>query len=304
MATVQCAQCGFISPIASELCAQCGLELPRRSYSPAQSDDYNPRYTTELPPPPFGAPRTGPVLFGLTKPIEPFVSVGNVIETTLSLFVKNWWLITKLVFVIFAPFEVFRTLSIGTNQKNFQLAVGGVFLMLVCKALIAPSLIFSLMTIMRTGTAPTLTDAYRWGLSRLPKLALCAVMVWFLTALGFVMLIIPGIILSVAFQLVYPMASLEDRSATEILKRSYDLTKGNRWNIFGAMFCIGLISGLVNIPASILVGILTFQGINAWPLQAAVAVLVDIIGEMTTVASLVIYISILSSHPPEGAFEN
>jgi uncharacterized membrane protein len=303
MSTTQCPECGFISPIASELCAQCGIELPRPTYSPANEDFRNPQFTTELPPPPFAPAQSIAFPLTLSKPIEPDVNIGNAIETTLSLFVKNGWFITKLVFVIFAPFEIFRALSIGDKNQSWQVAVGAAFLGLVCKALIAPSLIFSIFTVMRTGTTPTLTEAYRWGLSRVSKLVVCAVMAWILEALGFMLLIIPGIILGLAFELVYPMATLENRSPTDILKRSYALTKGHRWNILAVTFVIGLIAGIVNIPANIVTGVLAVQGLQFWPLQAAVAVVVDIVSEMTTVASLVIYLSILASRPPEQTLE-
>jgi uncharacterized membrane protein len=302
MATVQCSQCGFVSPIAYELCAQCGLELPRSGFNLPTRDYANPQFTTDLPPPP-ATPST-PVLLGLSKQIEPNVGIGNVIEVTFSLFAKNAWFITKLVFVIFAPFEIFKALSVNEQNQSLQVAVGSGLLWLVCKALIAPSLIFSMMTVMQTGTTPTLTEAYRWGLGRLPKFSRSVVMMWFLEGIGFLLLIIPGIILSIAFELVYPMASLENRTPTEILKRSYNLTKGHRWNIFGSLFIIGLILGLINIPAGIVTAGLMGAGVQLWPLNAALALVVDIISEITTIASLVIYVSILTSQPSEGAFEN
>jgi uncharacterized membrane protein len=302
MSTAQCPECGFISPIASELCAQCGIELPRSNYAPSE-DRRGPQFTTELPPPPFAPTPSMSFPLGLSKPIEPHVNIGNAIETTLTLFLKNGWFITKLVFVIFAPLEIFKALSIGEKNQSWQVGVGAAFLGLVCKALIAPSLIFSIFTVLRSGTTPTLTEAYRWGLSRVPKIVLCAVMAWILEALGFMLLIIPGIILALAFELIYPMASLENRSPTEILKRSYNLTKGYRWNIFAVAFVIGVIGALVNIPANVIAGILAIQGITFWPLQAALAVAVDIVSETTTVASLVIYLSILSSQPREQLLE-
>lgn len=304
METVQCSQCGFVSPVYCELCADCGLELPRLNHSPIHFSYKLPNYTGQLPPPPLGSDVSWQALTGPTARIEPYVSIGNVIETTFSLFIKNAWFITKLVFVIFAPFEIFKALNVNQQSESWQFALGMALLWLVCKALIAPSLIYSMMIASRTGTTPTLTDAYRWGLGRLPTFSRSVVLMWFLVLLAGLLLIIPGIILSIAFELVYPMASLENGSPIETLKRSYELTKGHRWNIFGSLFVIGLIAGAINIPAGVAIAVLTYQGIHAWPVNAALAIAVDIIGEITTIASFVIYLSIRASHPSEGALQN
>jgi uncharacterized membrane protein len=227
-----------------------------------------------------------------------------VLGPTLSIFTRNIWLITKLVFALFAPFEIFKVLSMGDpNQQSWQVVVGASLLGLVCKALIAPSVIYALMTLRRTGVAPGLNESYRWGLSRLGKLCVCAVMTYLLTALGFVLLIIPGIILTVAFELVYPMATLENFGPVEILERSWKLTKGHRWNIFLAGIVMGLLCSVVSIPATGITAAFVASGTRFWPLEAAVALVTDIIYESMTVLSLVIYLSIVPFAKPEETGE-
>lgn len=236
--------------------------------------------------------------------IGPFEGVGDVLSPTIELFKNNIWLITKVVFVIFAPFEIFKALSFGPERADWQFGMGLFGLSLLCKALVAPSLIYALVTVMRTGVAPSLSESYRWGLSRLGKLVVCALLAWVLQILGFVCLIVPGIILGLAFELVYPMAALENRSPVEILKRSYELTKGYRWKIFGAVFVLGLLCSVISIPVGFVLGMLATGGINLWPLQAAVSMVTDIIYEATTVLSLVIYFSILSSHKAQAGWHD
>ena len=289
MTDTKCQQCGLINRLASEICAGCGAELP--SVSSATAPPINYQAHSDGP----GNAQAHNGEFRITPTVGPFLSVGDALGPAISLFVKNIWLITKIVFVVFAPFEVFKALSFSPTDNNWQTVVGTGLLGLVCKALIAPSLIYALFTQMRTGVAPDLTECYRWGLNRLGKLIAVVVLAWSLQALGYILLIVPGIILGLAFELVYPMAALENRSPVEILKRSYNLTKGYRWRILGAGIVFGLLCSVINIPVTIVSAVLVANGSPVWPLDALMAMAVDLMNEATTVLSLVIYLGILAA---------
>ena len=279
MTNVNCIRCGVVNILSNETCRACGHEL-----SPSASYSETPRtYYPEFP-------RSSPLLI---NSIKPFDGVIEAVSSTVTIFSKNFWLITKLVLVIVTPFEVFKALSIGESAGNWQLTVGTMALQIFCGVLIAPALIYALMKVMQTGEAPGINESYRWGLSKLGKLLLCSVMVWVLVLLGFVLLIIPGIILYLAFELVYPIAVLEGGSATEILKRSYNLTKGHRWNILGATFLMSLLLTIASAPATMLVTWLALSGVDFWPLQALAFIISDILSQAATILSLVIYLGIL-----------
>ena len=281
MENTRCPQCGLMSPLANEICQYCGTELRVVSRPTATADDTEPEISTSQ----------AKDRFEHSPHIGPFVSMGSVIGPTITLFKDNLWLITKIIFAIFLPFEIFKVLNLETNDWQ---TVAGVFVMgLVCKALVAPSLIYALVTVMRTGVPPSLTDSYRFGINKLGKLVACLLMSWTLQALGFVLFIIPGIILGLAFELVYPMAALENRGPVEILKRSYNLTRGYRWKILGAGIIFGLLCMLAGLPVTFFSGFLALAGIHFWPLDVAVAMVSDVINETTTILSLVIYLSIL-----------
>ena len=117
-------------------------------------------------------------------------------------------------------------MSLGEGRFNWQLSLGIVLLDLVCKMLIAPALIYALTSVLKTGEEPGVSEAYRNGSTSLGKLALCAIASWTLQGIGFLLLIIPGIIIWLALTLVYPVAVLEKRSVIDTLSRSWNLTKG------------------------------------------------------------------------------
>jgi hypothetical protein len=279
MTNVKCIRCGVVNVLSNEICRACGLEL-----SPSATYSEGPRtYYPEFP-------RSSPLLINA---IKPFDGVFDALGSTITIFSKNFWLITKLVVVIVAPFEIFKAMSVGETAGNWQLGLGTFVLQIFCNVLIAPALIYALMQVMQTGVAPGINEAYRFAVSKVIKVLLCTVMMWVLVTLGFVLLVIPGIFLFLAFELVYPVAVLEGGSPTEILNRSYTLTKGYKWSILGATFLMSVMLAVASAPVTILVALLAFNGFAFWPLQIVAAIISDILGEGATILSLVIYLGIL-----------
>jgi len=282
MTNIKCVRCGVVNALSNEVCKACGLELTAAQI---------PGFTYSQPHAPYANTRrsNSPTI----SSIKPYVGISEVIAPTITLFSRNLWLITKLVLVIVTPFEIFKALSIGEIAGSPQLAIGTYALQIFCNILIAPALIYAIMKVMETGVAPGINESYRWGLSKLGKLSISALMAWVLQMIGLALCVIPGIILSLAFELVYPMAALEDRSPTEILKRSYNLTKGYRWNILGAGIVIGILVFFASLPATLVASWTTFNGVAVWPVQALAAIISDILSQASTILSLVIYLSIM-----------
>lgn len=280
MSNVKCVRCGVVNVVSDEVCKVCGAELtpplqqpPRYIYQELRAD---------------GDDQPANVVLS----IRPFDGVGDVLGPTLSLFTKNLWLITKIVVVIVAPFEVFKVMSLGNTADDWQLNFGVYVLELVCKVLIAPALIYALMRVIQTGVAPGVNESYRWGLSKLGKVCICAFMSGLLQTIGFLFLIIPGIIIGLSLELVYPVAVLENRSASGVLRRSYELTKGHRWKILGASIIIALLVAVISAPAYVTATFLMGSEVF-WPINVAALIVADIAQQITTVLSLVIYLSIL-----------
>jgi uncharacterized membrane protein len=301
METIKCAQCGQLNAAASETCARCGAELSGvfgSTFSDAQSDAWTHRgqgnWSETVEDEPALSPQVGP-----------FTSIGAVITPTIEVFKNNIWLITKIVVVVFAPYEILKVMEnhASAGRPDWQPVVGFTFLGLVCSALASPALIYALVTVMRTGQAPSVSEAYRWGLGRLGRIMVCAVLAWVLQFLGLICLVIPGIILGLAFEIVYPMAALENRSPVETLKRSYHMTKGYWGRIFGASFAVGLMCWVIALPAGLLTGILIMGGINFWPLNSAVALVADVAYQLPTVLSLIIYLSLVTHAPQDVIIE-
>jgi len=91
-----------------------------------------------------------------------------------------------------------------------------------------------------------LQTSFNFTLTKLLSLLAASIITGVLILLGFVALIIPGVILSLMFSLVYPVIMLEGTGVMGSISRSRVLVS-NRWlNTFVLMLLIGLIVGIAN----------------------------------------------------------
>lgn len=71
--------------------------------------------------------------------------------------------------------------------------------------------------------------------------------VWALgVGLGFVLLLVPGIMLIIAWMVAWPAVIIEDAGPLDALGRSAYLTKGARWPIFAILLIVGVASAVVS----------------------------------------------------------
>jgi hypothetical protein len=73
---------------------------------------------------------------------------------------------------------------------------------------------------------------------------------------GTVLLLFPGIIISIMTMFALPLSVLEDLSFEKAIARSNGLTHGYKWAIFGRLLLYGVIVGVLVIVAGFLMGLL------------------------------------------------
>jgi hypothetical protein len=276
MTNINCNLCGAVNGVADEICKVCGAELQ----SPFRYDESSPPPGNDIRRPKHDV-------------IRPFDGVGSILGPTINLFFGKFWLITKIVFVIVAPFEIFKVLSLGTTKPDWQLMVGIIALHLLTNALVVPALYYALVKVIETGSEPGVNEAYLWGLSKIPGLILSAVMSWVMIMLGCLLFIIPGIFLGLAFHVVYPVAVFEKVSAVDVLERSYKLTQRRRLRILLALIVLAILGGLCTRPVVLITQALVVDEVSYLLLAIPTAIFIDIVTKMPIVFSLVVYLSIL-----------
>ncbi|TMK44907.1 MAG: hypothetical protein E6G55_10225 [Actinobacteria bacterium] len=99
--------------------------------------------------------------------------------------------------------------------------------------------------------------SYRWGLSRFGSVLLVALLVGIVVGVGFILLIIPGLIFLVFLSVSEPALIVENRRGTEALKRSWNLVRGHFWHALVVILIAAILTGIVQ-------GILTAIGGHNW----------------------------------------
>lgn len=99
----------------------------------------------------------------------------------------------------------------------------------------------------RDGTVDTsIADLYRATRPRLPALVVAGVLAGLGIALGFVLLVVPGLYLLTRWAVIVPVIILEQRSSGESFGRSWELTRGHGWSVFGVVVATVVASALAS----------------------------------------------------------
>ncbi|MDX6648892.1 MAG: hypothetical protein QOJ97_843 [Solirubrobacteraceae bacterium] len=119
-------------------------------------------------------------------------------------------------------------------------------------------------------------------------------------ALGFVLLLVPGLILLTIWSVAIPVTVLERPGIMEAFGRSRQLVKGNGWNVFGVLLVLFLIQFVATLVlVGIFVGIGSFIGAFIGSLIATV-----LFAPLSAIAATVLYLELLrikeGAAPPAG----
>lgn len=97
------------------------------------------------------------------------------------------------------------------------------------------------------GKATSFGDAFDVGVRMFLPLLGLAIVAGLGTLLGYILLIVPGLILTVLWSVAAPAVVVEKRGVLESLQRSRDLTRGHRWSVFGLIVIYAVLSWLIGI---------------------------------------------------------
>ena len=110
----------------------------------------------------------------------------------------------------------------------------------ICQAMI----LFGAFQDMRGRRFP-IGESFQKGLARFFPVIGMLFVEGFGILLGFILLIIPGYMLYMAWYVALPVCVVERLGPIGSLRRSAALTKGHRWKIFGILFVMSIVAGIV-----------------------------------------------------------
>lgn len=195
------------------------------------------------------------------------MDIGQVLSEAWSLYKRFLWQFFLTAFVVFAALDLLSALAATASGSSagsrvlwtlIALIVGIVGYFWVQGALVA------LVQDVRDGRADrTVGETYAAVQPHLFALVVAGILAGIAIGIGFVLLVVPGLILLTFWSMLVPVIVLEGSSAGDSFKRSFEVVRGNGWPVFGLI----LITFLVVAIASALIRLLFAplpQFLDAW----------------------------------------
>jgi hypothetical protein len=180
-------------------------------------------------------------------------SVSEILATTVRLYRRYPLLFAILAVAVMAPYKlaVLGVTGYGPLRHGHENAGVSLLLTLLDSALITPlisALHMHAVVAVGEGRRPRLRAVALRGLQVLPVVAAADIIASAGIFLGFIALIVPGVVLSLRWAVVSQAAALEHEGWLPAIRSSTRLTAGHYWHIFGLLlftvvFGIGVFFG-------------------------------------------------------------
>jgi len=222
-----------------------------------------------------------------TAPTSREFRIGPIFTRSWSIYAANFVVFTLVAIVIALPHQLGGDAeTVGGAVRSFVAAIVGVILEFLGQAVI----LYGAFQAMR-GRRVIIGDAVRRGLSRFLSIVGVSILVSLGVFVGLILFIIPGIILALRWSVALPACVVENLGPIAAMRRSADLTKGHRWQIFGlfvliivvAMIAFGVIGALVGmglLAAPETLGRLVLLGIVTVIITAIVTAYFNVVAAM------------------------
>ncbi len=195
--------------------------------------------------------------------------IGQVFSQTSAVLSRHFLMFFVVMIVAALPRVLLtQTAVTGAGGEVYGKLFLGLFLQIVLSTLAQAVLVYGAFQDMR-GRPVSLVDCLRVALGRFFPIIGLAICMSIGLSIGFILLVVPGIILAVMWFVSTPACVVEQLGPLASMGRSSELTKGHRWKIFGMLLLVVIIGLVISIVIGALLGltgspVLVTLGTLAW----------------------------------------
>jgi hypothetical protein len=197
--------------------------------------------------------------FMATVDLRP-MSLGEVLDRTFTLYRENFLLFAGIAALPQLLMLLFNFGLLATQRSNIRNvepgAAAGLMGGFLLGALVAVALALLFFAIAQAATISAVSDLYLGRETSIRNayanakgsvwiVVAIVIMVFLATVVGFMLLIIPGIILMCRLALAVPAAIVEKDGAVRSMERSMELTRGYFWQMFLLLLLVGVLTWIV-----------------------------------------------------------
>ena len=154
--------------------------------------------------------------------------------------------------VVFEPQKQTVTIGTVTVTETAARSFGTGLLVLLITAIITIVISAALQAaIIRAAAQTTVGDpvdiyqSYRFGFAHFGSVLGASILVGIVVVIGFILLIIPGVIFLTLLAVTIPVVVIERKGVTAAMSRSWNLAKGHFWHVLGTVVVAAIIAGVV-----------------------------------------------------------
>jgi hypothetical protein len=186
-------------------------------------------------------------------------SAQQVVGDALRCYGRYPALFAELTLAVVVPYTLIVVLANGSTPLGQQHhgALAALTLALLGLLLVTPlvsALHIHALVVIGEGQRPKLLEVAARGVRVLPVVAAAEVVAGIGTLLGFVALIVPGVLLLIRWAVVAQAAALEPLDWLGALRRSGELTAGHYLHVLGVIVIVGVVDEVLESVGGALVG--------------------------------------------------
>jgi hypothetical protein len=182
--------------------------------------------------------------------------MGRVIERTFAVIKRNlvsFLIVALMIMVPVVAIDLYNGTPSYFGAKSFLLGALAALIQVACTYLLQASLVQSTITDLN-GERSDLGRALSAGFGLVVPVTVIAILSILGMVLATLLLVVPGIMLAVAWSVAVPVKVVERTGIKESLARSWDLTRGYRWKIFGLILFYFIASIIFGFLATLITG--------------------------------------------------
>jgi len=233
-------------------------------------------------------------------PFVPFTSVGAMLWRSLTVYFQNFGFVMRVTLVGYAPlkFAVFLSCQLaGVSPGGIAATIIRDFGDGVLAALVAPAVIYGIVSRLRSGELPSLGDCLRRGRRLWWKTLWNDIKAEITVGLRLALFVVPGLIAAVRLCFVEEVVAIEGDTQSEVLARSREISAGHGWTIlFTTLPAVAM--GFLN--EWFLFSLMERLGLS-WMLAAAIDCVMAIAGQWTTVLLTLMYLAFVPTQESDAA---
>jgi hypothetical protein len=177
------------------------------------------------------------------------VSVGGIIGETWGLYTRfftRFFLVAAIVYAVINLLGALLGWVVGTGSAAVLVALITVVISLVGTFWLQGALVYAVDDVRDGRIDSSIGDLFERVRPYLGTLVVAGILAGLGIALGFVLLIVPGLILLTWWCLIVPVIVLEEKHVGESFGRSRELVRGHGWTVFGVVIITGLASAIAS----------------------------------------------------------